>query len=222
MRIVFISDTHTRHDEMRVPVPDGDILIHAGDATMMGRMGEIAAFGAWFRHQPHKHKVFVAGNHDWMFEKNVTLAKSLLNQGLIGENKTSSDVVYLQDNEVTIDGVRIYGSPWQPRFYDWAFNLDRGETIKRKWDMIPEGLDVLITHGPPMGIGDQISPVLGGDHLGCEELMSAVNRAKPKIHVFGHIHGGYGKTQYEDTLFINASICDEKYEAVHEATVIDL
>jgi len=221
MRIVFISDTHGLHDQMRVPVPDGDILIHAGDATMMGRMNEIAAFGAWFRHLPHKHKIFVAGNHDWMFEKNPSLAADLLNQGILGLNNTPK-VTYLLDNEVTIEGLRIYGSPWQPRFYDWAFNVDRGDAIKRKWDLIPEGVDVLITHGPPKGVQDQISPILGGEHLGCEELMPVVSRIKPKIHVFGHIHGGYGKTQYADTLFINAAICDEAYKPIHEPIVVDL
>src|SRR5271170_4080000 len=179
---------------MLAPVPDGDILIHAGDATMMGRMNEIAAAGVWMRNLPHKHKIFVAGNHDWMFEKNPTLAVDLFNQGILGlTDKPGS--TYLQDSEVTVEGLRIYGSPWQPRFYDWAFNLDRGAAIKAKWDLIPEGLDVLITHGPPMGIHDQITPHLGSNHLGCEELMTAVERVKPKIHVYGHIHGGYGKTQ---------------------------
>src|SRR5271170_4213371 len=136
MRIVFISDTHGLHEQMLVPIPDGDILIHAGDATMMGRMNEIAAFGAWFRHLPHTHKVFVAGNHDWMFEKNPSLAADLLNQGILGLNNTPK-ITYLLDNEITIEGLRIYGSPWQPRFYDWAFNVDRGDAIQRKWDLIP-------------------------------------------------------------------------------------
>jgi predicted phosphodiesterase len=220
VRIVFISDTHDLQDQMRVPVPDGDILIHAGDATMLGRMNEIAAFGAWFRGLPHKRKVFVPGNHDWMFERNRTMAVSLMNNGILGTG--NGDVIYLEDGGALVDGLNIYGSPWQPTFFNWAFNLDRGESIKRKWDLIPEGLDILITHGPPMGVLDQINPVVGSDHLGCEELMKAVNRAKPKIHVFGHIHGGYGKVQYENTLFINASICDEAYKPIREATVVDL
>lgn len=220
LRVVFISDTHNLHDSM-LPVPDGDILIHAGDATMMGRMNEIAAFGAWFRHLPHKHKVFVAGNHDWMFEKNPSLAKDILNQGILGL-KDTSEITYLMDNEVTIEGLRIYGSPWQPRFYDWAFNVDRGADIKRKWDLIPEGLDVLITHGPPWGIHDQSTPNLGSNHLGCEELMVAAERIKPKIHVYGHIHGGYGKSQFNNTLCINAAICNEAYKPVNEPIVVDL
>ena len=221
MRIVFISDTHDQHDRMLAPIPDGDILIHAGDATMMGRINEIAAFGAWFRNLPHKHKVLVAGNHDWLFEKNPELAIQLLNNGILNINR-GDDVVYLKDSGAEIAGLKIYGSPWQPTFYDWAFNLDRGEPIKAKWDLIPEGLDILITHGPPMGIHDQITPHMGTEHLGCEELMKAVERVKPKIHVFGHIHGGYGKTPYVYTTFVNASICNEAYKPVNEPIVIDL
>jgi predicted phosphodiesterase len=220
LRIVFISDTHDLHDRMLTPVPDGDILIHAGDATGMGRMHEVATFGAWFRNLPHKNKVVIAGNHDWLFEKNLPLAKDMLNNGILGIG--GGKIIYLQDEAVEVEGLKIYGSPWQPAFYDWAFNLQRGEEIKRKWDLIPEGLDILITHGPPVGIHDQITPHMGSEHLGCEELLKAVERTKPKIHVFGHIHGGYGKTQYADTLFINAAICNEAYKPVNEPIVIDL
>jgi predicted phosphodiesterase len=221
MRLVFISDTHDQHLTMLHPVPDGDILVHAGDATMMGRMNEIAAFGLWFRTLPHKHKVFVAGNHDWMFQKNRMMAIQLLNQGLVG-NKRATEIVYLEDDMATIEGLKIYGSPWQPTFFDWAFNLDRGEAIRRKWDLIPEGVDVLITHGPPKPIHDQIEPHMGSEHLGCEELMVAVERVKPKIHVFGHIHGGYGETKYVNTHFINAAICNEAYKPVNAPIVVDL
>lgn len=221
MKIVFISDTHDLHDRMIAPIPDGDILIHAGDATMLGRMNEIAAFGVWFRSLPHKYKIFVAGNHDWMFQKNRFMAKQLLNNGLIGGERRD-EIIYLEDNMVTVEGLKIYGSPWQPTFFDWAFNLDRGEAIKRMWDLIPEGLDILITHGPPMGINDQISAHLGSEHLGDEELMAAVERVKPKMHVFGHIHGGYGQTKYVNTHFINAAICNEAYKPVNAPIVIEL
>ena len=203
------------------PVPDGDILLHCGDGTNVGRMNEIAAFGVWFRSFPHKYKIFIAGNHDWMFEKNRFTAVQLLNQGLIG-NERKPEIIYLEDSGTTIEGLKIYGSPWQPRFFDWAFNLDRGEAIKKKWDLIPDGLDILITHGPPMGIQDQVTPHLGSDHLGCEELMKAVERTKPKVHIFGHIHGGYGKVQYPNTLFANAAICTESYKPINEPIVIDL
>lgn len=222
MRIVFIGDTHGLHDRMTHPIPDGDILIHAGDGTNVGRMNEVAAFGVWFRSLPHAHKIFVAGNHDWMFEKNRSMAVQLLNQGILNLFSDKPEIIYLEDSGVTIEGLKIYGSPWQPTFLDWAFNLDRGEAIREKWDLIPEGLDILITHGPPMGIHDQTAPHLGSEHIGCEELMKAVERAKPKVHVFGHIHGGYGKTQYPNTLFVNAAICDEAYKPWREPVVIDL
>jgi calcineurin-like phosphoesterase family protein len=220
-KVVLISDTHSQHRSMLEPVPDGDILIYAGDATMVGRVDEVAAFGLWFRSLPHRHKVFVAGNHDWMFQRNRTMALSLLNSGLIGNERVPA-VKYLEDSLADIEGLRIYGSPWQPAFMDWAFNVDRGEAIRRYWDMIPEGIDILVTHGPPMGIHDQTHPHLGSEHLGCEELMAAVERVKPRIHVFGHIHGGYGKTRYVNTLFVNAAICNEQYKPVNAPVVVDL
>ena len=221
MRIVCISDTHGLHDRMSAPIPDGDILIHAGDGTNIGRVNEVAAFGVWFRSLPHKHKIFVAGNHDWLFEKNRMMAQTLLNQGLIG-NERKPEVIYLQDSATTVEGLKIYGSPWQPRFLDWAFNLDRGKPIKEKWDLIPEGLDILITHGPPTGILDRIKPQRDSEHIGCEELMKAVERTKPKIHVFGHIHGGYGKAVYVNTTFINAAICTEAYNPTNQPWVIEV
>lgn len=217
-KIVLISDTHSLH--AGVKIPDGDILVHAGDLTMMGRMNEIAGAGLWLRSLPHTHKVVVAGNHDWMFQKNLTMALQLLNNGISGEGQ--GKILYLEDGVAEVAGLKIYGSPWQPTFNDWAFNLDRGEAIKHKWDLIPEGLDILITHGPPIGILDQIDAQLGSEHLGCEELMAAVERAKPKVHVFGHIHGGYGQSRHANTLFVNAAICNEAYKPVNEPIVIEL
>ncbi len=107
---------------------------------------------------------------------------------------------------MTIDGVRFYGSPWQPWFYDWAFNLERGPEIRAKWDLIPEGIDVLITHGPPYGIGDLIAR---SDNAGCQDLLEVVEKIKPKVHVFGHIHEDYGITSNGVTTYINASSCGQ-------------
>lgn len=210
MKLVFISDTHTFHN--KVDVPSGDVLIHSGDATGRGTAREIYEFGLWFGSFPHKHKIFVAGNHDLMFERDRTLAQNILSP--------DNSIIYLQDSVVKIGDLRFYGSPWQPRFGDWAFNLDRGAAIKKKWDLIPSGLDVLITHGPSMGILDQITP--DGEHLGCEELILAVKNVKPKIHAFGHIHGGAGVAHSLDTLFVNAAICNERYEPVNSAFVMNL
>lgn len=208
MKIVALSDTHTF--ERNIAVPDGDALIHAGDATIAGTPQEVLAFGKWLDAQPHKHKIVIAGNHDWLFQKNPEQARALIQ---------FPGVHYLQDSSIEIEGVRFYGSPWQPRFGDWAFNLDRGDEIKRKWDLI-EPCDVLITHGPAWGILDYVRP--NSQHLGCEELAVAVRRVKPRLHIFGHIHGGYGEYVASGIHFINASICDEAYRPINAPIVFEL
>ena len=212
-RVVFISDTHLRH---KFEVPEGDILVHAGDLTGHGDIhnNEVARAMKWFGSLPHQHKIFCAGNHDFLFHRNPDVALPL-----VPEN-----VTYLQDSEVTVMGIRIYGSPWSPWFFDWAFNRERGEDIAEVWSLIPEGIDVLITHGPPMGILDKTPPHNGrlGQHVGCEELLARIQVVKPRVHVFGHIHGGHGRVERDGTTFINASICNEQYQATQPAFVMDL
>jgi Icc-related predicted phosphoesterase len=211
-KIVMLSDTHSQHKN--VSVPDGDVLIFAGDLMTCGRkFTEVTDFAQWFSAQPHKTKIVIAGNHDRLFQVNPMLCS----------REFSPDVIYLQDTEVNVDGFKYYGSPWQPWFYNWAFNAQRGADIKRYWDMIPTGTDVLITHGPPHGILDQMHT--GYDafkHLGCEELTKAVERIRPMLHVFGHIHSGYGDDVNGLTVFVNASICDEQYRPVNSPRVITL
>jgi Icc-related predicted phosphoesterase len=209
MRIVCVSDTHLFHDEHSIEVPDGDMIVHAGDATFRGKNREIKRFNEWFSSLPHRYKVFVAGNHDWGFERNPSIARNLL----------SPSITYLMDREVTIEGFRIYGSPWQPRFFDWAFNLDRGSQLQAKWAQIPDGIDILITHGPPFGYGDL---TLQGDRAGCEDLAKAMERVQPQLHVFGHIHPGHGQYRNGPILHVNASICDESYDPSQPPIVVDL
>jgi hypothetical protein len=152
--------------------------------------------------------VVIAGNHDFGFERTPHEARRLLD-GLL----------YLEDSEATVEGLRIWGSPWQPRFFDWAFNLDRGAPLREKWDRIPPGIDVLITHGPPAGILDT---TISGRKVGCADLLAAVRRVRPRLHVFGHIHEAYGQEESEGTRFVNASTCDLSYRAVNPAVVLDL
>jgi Icc-related predicted phosphoesterase len=222
-RIVAISDTHLTHEGHNVAVPDGDILIHAGDATFMGRPHEIYRFTKWFAALPHKHKIFISGNHDFLFEREQKRAINLL-QGIDAEyfvdaSKTNG-IIYLQDSEVTVEGLRIWGSPWQPWFYDWAFNLQRGAQIKAKWDLIPDGVDIVVTHGPPAGYGDQVP---SGERVGCADLLDALKRIKPKLHICGHIHLGSGTYETDfGTKVLNASICNEAYFPENEAIVVDL
>lgn len=205
MRIVCISDTHSRHGD--VVVPDGDLLLHAGDMSRRGQEVDIRSFDAWLGSLPHRHKVVIAGNHDFNFERSPASRAWI------------SNATYLQDTRVRIEGLSIYGSPWQPRFYDWAFNLDRGPAIREMWDRIPVGTDVLITHGPPMGILDRTAR---GERVGCEELREAVRRIKPRVHVFGHIHEDHGVHVEDGTTFVNASTCNLDYRPVQAPIVIDL
>jgi Icc-related predicted phosphoesterase len=208
-RIVCLSDTHNCNEQ--IVVPDGDILIHAGDATITGTVDEIVKFNRWFANLPHEIKILVAGNHDWLFETNNNYARTLL----------SREIIYLQDSSVEIEDLRIYGSPWQPRFFDWAFNLNRGQELAEKWKLIPDDTDILITHGPPFGILDEVPRKYWVENTGCEELMKKVEKVRPKLHIFGHIHCGYGTCEKFGVKFINASNCDESYEPTNPPIAID-
>ncbi|MDJ1491489.1 metallophosphatase domain-containing protein [Cytophagaceae bacterium DM2B3-1] len=206
MRIVCISDTHGAHSE--IVVPDGDVLIHAGDISKRGKELEIIDFNDWLSTLPHRHKVIVAGNHDFLFERNAKRAEALL-----------THAVYLRNTEVKIEGLTIWGSPITPWFFDWAFNRQRGADIRKYWDRIPINTDILVTHGPPRGILDKTDR---GDTVGCDDLLEAVWKVKPKLHLFGHIHEAYGQIEVDNMQFINASIMNLNYKPVNDPIIIDL
>ncbi len=202
MNITFISDTHSKHNQLNSHLHGGDTIIHSGDMSSMGNKHEIENFLKWFDKLNYKYKIFIAGNHDWGFQDHPEQVKELLNE--------YPDVIYLEDEFVIIEDVKIYGTPWQPWFMSWAFNLPRkSEILKGKWDKIPKNVDILITHTPPYGILDKVNG--RGENLGCELLLNTVNDVKPKICVFGHIHSGNGYIRNDDTHFINASILNEEY-----------
>jgi Icc-related predicted phosphoesterase len=206
MKCVVISDTHGMH--RKVDIPDGDVLIHGGDILGRGSLLELREFNDWLGELPHAYKLIIAGNHDWCFERDEKASRELLTNG-----------VYLQDESFEIEGVKFYGSPWQPWFLDWAFNLPRGDAIKIKWDLIPEGIDVLITHGPCYGILDKTS---SGENVGCEELLKSLERIKPKFHLCGHIHEGYGILEKDGCAFINASINTHQYRPENKPIVFEI
>jgi predicted phosphohydrolase len=225
-RIVCISDTHSLHDRMSNELPEGDILIHSGDCTNAGRETDVSDFIQWFKNiEGFKYKIFIAGNHDFAFENEP----SWLNNYINPEKLIESNVTYLEDESIEIISeeftrpIKIYGSPWQPEFYNWAFNLPRnGEVLKSRWDDIPNDTDILITHGPPHGIRDFVVDRSGTLQVGCELLRERVNTLKPLLHVFGHIHGAYGAAYINETAFVNASICNERYEPINKPLVFDL
>jgi len=202
MKFVVISDTHNKHKELELP--QGDVLLHAGDVSGRGYEKEIGKFLQWFSAQPFQYKIFIAGNHDFFFEK--ATEKEI--QKLI-----PPDVIYLNDSGTNIEGIQLWGSPVQPWFYDWAFNRQRGAEIRKHWEIIPKNTDILITHGPPYGVLDQ---TVKGQAVGCEELIKFVQEIQPRFHVFGHIHEAFGVRNINGTTYINASILDEKYQLVHQ------
>jgi predicted phosphohydrolase len=204
MRIVAVADTHTFERDFE-EIPDGDVFIHAGDLLRSGEIETLPPVAAWIKSLPHRHKIVIAGNHDWCFVHQREEACALL----------GPDVTYLEDASCEIQGLKFWGSPWQPAFHDWAFNLPRGETIAKKWALIHEDTHILITHGPPMGFGDKSSTA---DRLGCADLLERTRAVHPLLHLFGHIHEDGG-------LFHDAgrAICNcTSWECERAPTVIDI
>jgi len=202
-RLVLVSDTHGRHRDLRVP--DGDVLIHAGDiTTFSGEMADLIDYNDYLGGLPHPHKILIAGNHDFCFERHPEQSRGAI-----------TNATYLEDDGLTIDGVVCYGSPWQPAFMDWAFNLPRGEPLREKWREIPDNTDVLITHGPPYGILDR---TFDGRHVGCEDLLERVREVAPKVHLFGHIHEARGMKKRGGTVFVNACMAFQS----NDAFVVDI
>lgn len=218
MRITFISDTHSKHKQVTNSLPGGDLIVHAGDMSSQGYKHEIQEFLKWYNNlDNYTNKIFIAGNHDWGFQNEPNMCKELLD--------FYNKVTYLQDNMELIGedyqtAVKVWGSPWQPEFYNWAFNLPRnGEELKTKWDMIPMNTDILITHGPAWGKVDTVKGE--GNPLGCELLAERIKVVKPKIHVCGHIHTGYGYVFDGNTHYINASVLDERYYYTQKPLTVD-
>ena len=225
MKIICISDTHNYHDQ--IELPEGDVIVHAGDCTGRGTEREIIEFLNWYSVLDFEHKILVAGNHDWGFETDSDRCKKLC---------ADMDIIYLEDSGVTLDGIKFYGSPVQPEFCDWAFNkrrnkdssiIDNGARcngshswIKPHWDAIPESTDVLITHGPPKGILDV--SIYNGFECGCNDLRNRVEEVKPKYHIFGHIHNWHGTKKLDEVTYVNASICTEQYNPTNEPIVVEI
>lgn len=196
VKVVAISDIHGLQGRFK-DLPAGDLLVIAGDLTSMGTIREIGAFGNWIKtiRDNYDKVIVIAGNHDQLMETNSNMAKELL-----------GDVIYLQDSSFEYKGKKIYGAPWTRIFNNWFF-MKKDYDLATIWENIPDNLDLLITHGPPMGILD-LCPAQNGFglvHAGDHVLMNAVLNKKPKNHIFGHIHEGYGVLDNGTTVFRNVS-----------------
>jgi Icc-related predicted phosphoesterase len=204
MRVVVISDTH---NFTNISLPEGDLLIHCGDALGWGEEEELEAFNTWLGKLKFKKIIYVAGNHDGIFELDKWLAKSIL-----------TNAHYLEDELVEYNGFKIYGTPWTSPFGNWWFALTQ-QRQELAFDLIPEGLDVLISHGPPLGVLDE---AIKGKFLGSRALLNAVLEKKPRYHLFGHIHESYGSAKNEHTQFYNCAILNELYRPLNSPVVFDL
>ena len=208
MKIICISDTHGYHNQLQLP--EGDVLVHAGDVSGRGHKKQIRQFLKWFAAQDFEHKIFIAGNHDFYFEQApADEIADIIPPG----------VTYLNDSGTNINGINFWGSPVQPWFFDWAFNRQRGPEIDLHWDLIPSTTDILITHGPPFGILDK---TIHGVEVGCERLLKKIELIKPRYSIFGHIHEGYGMRKKKGTHFINASSLDVGYQVVNAPVEIEV
>ena len=224
-RFVCFSDTHGLHE--KIPAanqPAGDVLLHAGDFTATGRHEQVESFGRWVARYPCTDKVVIAGNHDITFDEHYYNATGAdrFHEGkpydCTQARRLLSGCTYLQDELAEVQGYTIYGSPWQPAFNNWAFNMPRGSKAAH-WASTPAAVDVLLTHGPPLGCGDLILPA--GIREGDCDLRAAIEERAISVHVCGHLHEGYGATRRGGTLFINAATSDERHEPTNPPLVFD-
>jgi len=206
LKIVAISDTHGTLPD----IPPCDLLLIAGDICPVSNHAlDFQAqwldttFRSWLKSVPAAQSIYIAGNHDFIFEQ----APFLVPANLPG--------IYLQDSACEYRGLKIWGTPWQPWFFDWAFNLREPE-LETRWALIPSDTDILVVHGPPHGHGDAVPSRHGVRYTGSPSLLARIEDIQPKLVVFGHIHEGRGHWQLGKTTLANVTILDEKYRHIYE------
>jgi len=212
LRIVATSDIHGYEPKL----PEGDVLVLAGDLTSHGTAANVDKLSRWLIRiaTDFKAVIVVAGNHDWWFQERGSSHGS--RYGYWREH----NIYYLEDDGVTIEGVRFWGSPWTPQFYNWAF-MDDDDNLRDHFKLIPNDTDVLVTHGPMLGILDLTER---GPNAGSFQLAMAIGRVQPKVHIFGHIHEAYGFHKDPDfpTRFYNVAHCNLQYAPVQPPVTIDI
>jgi Icc-related predicted phosphoesterase len=218
LTIAVLSDTHGLHAAMDHAIPEGDVLVHAGDFCGRGLVEEVAGFARWMGTLPHQHKLAIPGNHDGPVERSEQLCRDIFGQ---------QGIRLLVGEAAEIGGFRFFGSPYTPTFMHWYFMRDRGAAIRAEWEAIPSDADVVITHGPAYGHGDLAPPWRAEHprHVGCFELLQRLRDVRPQLHIFGHIHAGHGVTISDEipgTTFCNASVCTEAYRPSNPPQVLVL
>ena len=218
MKILCISDTHTQHKLIPTRFIENadngiDTIVHAGDVSGRGYKGEITDFLKWYDKLNFKNKILIAGNHDFFFEEGKP-------EDIAAMLAEYPNITYLNDSGIEIDGVKFWGSPVQPWFYNWAFNR-KGTDICKHWDMIPNDTHVLLTHGPVKGYLDMTQR---GKPVGCPYLLEKITQmSNLKLHVCGHIHEAYGRMDFPDGgIFVNASVLNLRYEMAHHPIQVEI
>lgn len=215
MRIVAISDTHGKHEQ--VTIPPCDLLIHAGDICP-DKFGPFWArhepkhqarwfretFVPWLNRQPATRKIITWGNHDFC---GLVMSDEPAVQGLVADVDS---------------GLTVWCSPWSQTFMSWAFMKTPAE-LAEYYATIPTGVDILVTHQPPYGSGDSVLNLATGqmEHIGSPELRDAIARIQPKVVICGHLHRGYGQYECHGVPVFNVSVVDESYRVVNPATVLE-
>lgn len=213
MKIIALSDLHGNLPEID---PSADLVLIAGDICSHGKPHyQLKWLETYFKPWLNKIQapvIGVAGNHDWPFYKieYPYLRKDLDNLNL--------KWTYLEDSQTIVNGLKIWGTPWQRKFYDWAFNL-KPEDLKHKWELIPDDTDILVCHGPPYGYGDLVER---NENVGCPYLLDKIKQIQPKLVVFGHIHSGYGNWELNKTKLANVTILNEQYKMTHQPTEFEI
>lgn len=216
MKIVAVSDIHCRWGKL--VISPCDVLISAGDYSFKGEPHVVRDYHAWLNKQEAGHIISVQGNHEVMVERNFQQSKAIAIEACPA-------VHFIDEGLIELEGVKIWCSAITPWFYDWAWNRERGEDIKKHWDRIPDDVNILVTHGPPFNILDELESADGtpnGQHVGCVDLLNRIKELKNlDIHIFGHIHPGHGQKHIDGVSYYNASICDDFYVASNPVTEID-
>jgi hypothetical protein len=212
VKFVCLSDTHRYRD---IEIPSGDVLLYAGDDDIVDTYNLIN-FTRFTKKVKFKHYIITSGNHDFLFEE----------QSFAREYLLENDIIYLQDEFVIIEGIKIYATPYTPTFFNWAF-MESEENLEKRYNKIPDDTSILITHGPAFGYLDQVDESKNTAHLGSKALDKKISSLKNlKYHIFGHIHGGYGMIipHYNNgyPVRVNCSICNEAYQPVNKPITLEV
>jgi predicted phosphodiesterase len=209
---VACSDSHSMHATLGSDLfSPADVFIHTGDLTQHGTKEELQSAISWLASLPYKHKVVIAGNHDISLDKDCTYRSAMARRAGSYATPEEADVLIASMREHNITylspaqpstqlsvgdcTLSLYGLPFSPlSIGPSAFMRSSSENT---WAGPQSSFDILLSHSPPRGHLDQNRQ---GDHIGCDHFLSAIERLRPSVAVFGHVHEarGFEELTWED------------------------